>query len=271
MRTGGLTRPPDRLPFAAALASLGRRAHDAREAMDAPDCDEDTLARTYAQFRYVNPVVSGWRSMYRREIRPLLSPRHPLTLLDVGSGGGDVSRSLARWAARDGLRLEVTGIDPDARAHAFASDLPAVPGLSFRRAHSADLVAEGARFDFVVSNHVLHHLTPHELGGLLVDSEQLCAARVLHADIARSRFAYLGFGVATAPFFRRSFIRDDGLISIRRSYTPAELRPALPPGWWVEAAAPSRLVLRWDATARATARVTARARGSRAGEASTDA
>jgi 2-polyprenyl-3-methyl-5-hydroxy-6-metoxy-1,4-benzoquinol methylase len=216
--------------------------------MDAPDCDEAALARTYAQFRYVNPVVSGWRSMYRREIRPLLSPRHPLTLLDVGSGGGDVSRSLAGWAVRDGLRLDVTGIDPDARAHAFASALPPMPGLLFRRALTADLVAEGARFDFVVSNHVLHHLMPQELGGLLFDSERLCTARVLHADIARSRFAYLGFDAATAPFFRRSFIRDDGLISIRRSYTPEELSVALPPGWWVEIGVPSRLVLRWDAS-----------------------
>lgn len=242
-------RPADRLPVARALASLGERADDAREAMDEPDCDAEMLERTYAQFRWVNPFVSGWRGMYRREIRPLLSPRHPLTLLDVGSGGGDVSRSLADWAARDGLRLEVTGIDPDPRAQAFASSGPPVPGLSFRRALSSDLVAEGARFDFVVSNHVLHHLTPQELGGLLFDSERLCTARVLHADIARSRFAYLGFGLATAPFFRRSFIRDDGLISIRRSYTPDELRPVLPPGWWVEAAAPSRLVLRFDASA----------------------
>jgi 2-polyprenyl-3-methyl-5-hydroxy-6-metoxy-1,4-benzoquinol methylase len=240
-------RPAGRVPLRRALASLGERADDAREAMDAADCDPAMLARTYAQFRYVNPFVSGWRGMYRREIRPLLSPRHPLTLLDVGSGGGDVSRSLAAWAARDGLRLEVTGIDPDARAHAFASSLPPMSGLSFRRALSSDLVAEGARFDFVVSNHVLHHLTPQELGGLLYDSERLCTARVLHADIARSRFAYLGFGLATAPFFHGSFIRDDGLISIRRSYTPEELRPVLPPGWWVETGAPSRLVLRWDA------------------------
>lgn len=251
--TTRIGRPRDRVPLGTALASLDNRADDAREAMDAADCDPARLARTYAQFRWVNPFVSGWREMYRRQIRPLLSLRHPLTLLDVGSGGGDVSRSLAGWAARDGLRLDVTGIDPDARAHAFASSLPPMPGLSFRRALSSDLVAEGARFDFVVSNHVLHHLTPQELGGLLFDSERLCTARVLHADIARSRFAYLGFGVATAPFFHRSFIRDDGLISIRRSYTPEELGGVVPAGWWVEAAVPSRLVLRWDAPAAAAA------------------
>jgi 2-polyprenyl-3-methyl-5-hydroxy-6-metoxy-1,4-benzoquinol methylase len=229
------------------IPSLRQRASDAVEIMDDPACDPRRLERTYADFRIVNAVVSGWRGMYRRDIRPRLSRTHGRTLLDIGSGGGDVARSLARWAARDGLRLNVTAIDPDARAHAYATGLPPVPGLTFRRAFSSELVAEGARFDFVVSNHMLHHLTAGQLGGLLVDSERLAVRRVLHADIERSRFGYLGFGLGTWPFFRGSFIRDDGLASIRRSFTAAELRAVVPPGWQVTRELPSRLVLRWEA------------------------
>nr|WP_183323743.1 class I SAM-dependent methyltransferase [Cryobacterium roopkundense] len=228
------------------LPDLRVRADDAVEIMDGP-CDPDMLTRTYADFRVVNAVVSGWGTVYRREIRPALSTTRLTTLLDIGSGGGDLSRSLARWAARDGLRLSVLGIDPDARAHAFCLGLPARPGISFRRAFSSELVAEGQSFDFVVSNHMLHHLGPAELGALLVDSERLCRGRVLHADIERSRHAYLGFSLGTWPFFRRSYIRPDGLTSIRRSFTARELRVAAPPGWRVTRGLPSRLVLEWSA------------------------
>ncbi|TFC11381.1 methyltransferase domain-containing protein [Cryobacterium algoritolerans] len=227
------------------IPSLRLRANEAVELMDDPDCDPERLDRTYANFRFVNAVVSGWRGVYRREIRPELSRTREVTLLDIGSGGGDMPRALARWAARDGLRLTVTAIDPDSRAHAYATGLPPLPGLTFRRALSSDLVDEGARFDFVVSNHVLHHLSAAQLGGLLVDSERLAAGRVLHGDIERGRLAYLGFGLGTWPFFRRSFIRDDGLTSIRRSFTAAELRAVVPPGWRVTRERPSRLVLRW--------------------------
>ncbi len=215
--------------------------------MDSPLCDPAMLTRTYQDFRVVNAVVSGWWRIYRRSIRPALSTTTDMTLLDIGSGGGDVSRSLARWAARDGLRLSVTGIDPDARAHVFATSQPKIVGLSFRRALSSDLVAEGERFDFVVSNHVLHHLSVAELKGLLVDSEALAGRRVLHADLERSKVAYLGFGAATWPFFRHSYIRPDGLTSIQRSYTVQELRAAVPAGWTVSPGKPSRLVLSWDA------------------------
>lgn len=229
------------------LPTLTHRAIGAVEIMDDPSCDAEALRRTYANFRYVNAVVSGLRHTYRHDIRPLLSPTVPRTLLDIGSGGGDVARALARWAARDGLLLAVTGIDPDARAHAYAASRPAVPGLEFRRAHSADLVAAGERFDIVLSNHVLHHLDAAALGALLVDSERLSRTVVLHGDIERHPLAYLGFGLGTWPFFRRSFIRADGLTSIRRSFTVAELAGVVPPGWSVRRERPYRLMLRWSA------------------------
>lgn len=215
----------------------------ARERMDDPDCDLVALERTYAQFRVVNALVAGWRRTYRDHLRPVLRRDAVTTVLDVGSGGGDRARALLRWARRDGYRLEVTGVDPDARAHAWATRQPAQPGLAFRRALSSDLVAEGRTFDVVVSNHLLHHLDGDQLAGLLADSVQLARLRAVHSDIARSRLAYLLFSAATRPFFPGSFIREDGLTSIRRSYTPDELQAAVPAGWRVESQRPWRVLL----------------------------
>lgn len=212
------------------VADLRRRATDLSELMDAPDCDPRLLENTYAQFAAVNAVFSGWHGIYRRGIRPLLSTTVVTRVLDVGSGGGDLTRALARWAARDGLRLRVTGIDPDPRAAAYAEALPPMRGVEFRRAFSSELARAGERFDVVVSNHLLHHLTAAELGGLLLDSEKL-APRSMHADITRSFIAYAGFGILTAPFFHDSYIRSDGMRSVRRSFTPSELDAAVPPGW----------------------------------------
>jgi SAM-dependent methyltransferase len=134
------------VPLLPALPFLRLRASDAVELMDDPDCDPEILSRTYDYFRYVNAAVSGWRGVYRREIRPLLSTARESTLLDIGSGGGDVARALARWAARDGLLLTVTAIDPDARAHASRPPNRRSPGstsggrsapTSPRRAHAS--------------------------------------------------------------------------------------------------------------------------------------
>lgn len=221
---------------------FSRRAASLRERMDDPNCDLPSLERTYVQFGAVNALVAGWRRVYRRELRPHLPPGRTLTLLDIGCGGGDVARHLARWARRDGRRLRVTGIDADERAVAYAMGLPADPDVTFRRALSGDLVGEGQSFDFVISNHLLHHLTDAELGALLRDSEALCQVRVVHSDLARHPLAYRAFS-AGARLFRGSFIREDGLLSIRRSFAAPELAALAPPGWRVRPLFPFRLLL----------------------------
>ncbi|MCS5733927.1 class I SAM-dependent methyltransferase [Herbiconiux daphne] len=232
---------------------LRKRAVDARELMDDPRCDPELLDRTYEQFRLVNSVVSGWHSTYRARIRPLLQPDVPATLLDIGCGGGDVARALAAWAARDGLPLQVTAIDPDPRALDFAARTPNPDGVLFRQLESSELVDAAARFDFVISNHVLHHLDAQQLADLMIDSELLCRGLAIHSDIRRSAWAYAGFSVGTLPFFHRSFIRVDGLTSIRRSYTTAELRVAARRGWTVEALPPFRNLLMYAASNAASA------------------
>ncbi|WP_235576978.1 class I SAM-dependent methyltransferase [Rathayibacter sp. Leaf296] len=221
---------------------LRHRELEAQELMDDPACDRALLDATYARFGAVNRLVSGWRGLYRSRIRPLLDEHEPTRLLDIGSGGGDVALALAGWAREDGMRLAITAVDPDERAFAFATARPGTPGVEFRRASSADLVDEGEEFDLVVSNHLLHHLTPEALASLLEDSARL-APRALHNDIERSRLAYTAYSVATRPLASGSFLHYDGSLSVRRSYTAAELRAVAPEGWRVERAAPYRLLL----------------------------
>jgi 2-polyprenyl-3-methyl-5-hydroxy-6-metoxy-1,4-benzoquinol methylase len=225
--------------------SLDLRSRDTvvQELMDDAGCDASALHRTYARFAAVNRLVSGWHRTYRTQIRPLLSADRPTTLLDIGFGGGDLPRALRRWAVRDGLELTVDAIDPDPRALAFVSTRPATPGVRFRQAGSAELAEAGERYDLVTSNHLLHHLDAAGLQQLLADSERLARRLVLHSDLRRSRTAYLAWAAASWPTARDSFLFTDGLLSIRRSYRPAELAAAAPPGWRVRPQPPFRLLL----------------------------
>jgi len=223
-------------------AGLARRDTEAQEFMDAPGCDPDRLERTYQQFSTINRLVSGWRRIYRRWIRPRLDADLPTTLLDIGFGGGDIPRALAGWAAQDRLVLRTTAIDPDERALRHVRGLPHA-GVRFEQASSADLVARGERYDLVISNHLLHHLDTAELAALLADSQALSQQLVIHNDLSRAPAGYGLYAVATLPFARRSFIHQDGLLSIRRSYRRPELQAVVPPGWQVRPMFPQRLLL----------------------------
>lgn len=212
-----------------------------RELMDDPDCDARVLDRTFRRFAVVNALVSGWRTVWRTHVMPALPPSGRGRVLDLGCGGGDLARALVRWAASDGFDVEVVGIDPDPRAIA-AAERSRLRGATFREQPSGDLVAAGERFDVVVSNHVLHHLADDERPAFLADSERLAASRVVHSDIRRSRGAYRSYALASPLVAAGTFVRVDGLRSIRRSYTVDELRRALPAGWVAESASPHRVL-----------------------------
>lgn len=223
---------------------LRHRDVDLRELMDDPDCDPVALAATLRRFDVVNRAVSGWGTVWRRHLRPALARLdRPARVLDIGSGGGDVTTRLAGLAERDGLRVEWLGIDPDPRALAVARER-ARPGVEFRSTDSTALRATGERFDAVISNHVLHHLGEPELRSFLDDSLALSTGLVLHADIERGRTAYALYAAGILPLQRGTFLRTDGLRSIRRSYRAPELRLSLARHgtWHVLRPAPFRLL-----------------------------
>jgi 2-polyprenyl-3-methyl-5-hydroxy-6-metoxy-1,4-benzoquinol methylase len=233
------------------MPDLSVRAADAVELMDDPAADLRMLEHTYRRFQIVNALVSRPGLIYRRDVRPR-ARRGRVRILDVGAGGGDLCRSLAAHLHRDGLDAEITALDPDERAMRWAEAHDGGAGARYRRQRTDDLVAAGEQYDIVLSNHLLHHLAPDELTALLADSERIVApgGLVVHHDIARSRAAYGLFAAGTAPFagnlLAGSFIRTDGLISIRRSYTADELAELAPSGWQARRGFPYRVELRWD-------------------------
>jgi len=214
------------------------------ELMDQPEVSLTTLFRTYDGFARLNPALARWKWVYRTHLAPIMrqDPEKHFTLLDIGCGGGDLLRSLKAWSERDGFRLSVLGIDPDPRAEAYLRLSETRAHLHFRCCHLQTLVDEAARFDFVISNHLLHHLSDPELQQLLQQAAAVCQGLVIMNDIERSDLALMAFSLSWLVFWR-SFIPVDGSRSIRRSFTFAELRDRVYPPWQVNRLFPYRLLL----------------------------
>lgn len=222
--------------------NLSQRDEQLREFMDDPDCDPQRLDATLRRFGLVNRVVSAWDRLYRTRLRTLLADLgRPARVLDIGSGGGDVIARLTQLSTRDGLPVHFTGVDPDPRSHRAATARN-LPEARFLCADAEELLRRGETFDVVLSNHVLHHLDDDELRRFAGASRQLATRRVLHNDIARSRLAYGLFAVGITPVAPGTFLRVDGLRSIRRSYRRDELAAALGPDWAVTSPASFRLL-----------------------------
>jgi 2-polyprenyl-3-methyl-5-hydroxy-6-metoxy-1,4-benzoquinol methylase len=123
-----------------------------------------------------------------------------------------------------GCEVRITAIDHDERVIAVARKLAApVPEISLMHADISEIGRWG-EFDFIFSNHLLHHLREDEIAALLEAVVKQCRISFLMNDIDRGLPAYGGYALLCSLLFRRSLALHDGLLSIRRSLTFGEWR-----------------------------------------------
>lgn len=222
---------------------LRNRAGHLVERMDLPDCDPVKLLKTYRQFKTINYLLSGWSRIYSKYLKPALQEGAE-TVLDIGCGGGDISRMICKLASRDGFNVRITAMDTDERALAYMRSTPLSEDVTVSSVSVEDFLASRQQFDIVLSNNVLHHIPENELPGFMDNSRKLAQRLVIHSDIRRDDLAYVVF-LGSHLFFRGSFIAEDGLTSIRKSYRMRELRRLLSSDWDVHMMALYRNLCIW--------------------------
>lgn len=145
--------------------------------------------------------------------------RRELSVLDVAAGPGESALGAARLLAREGIQLRVTLTDR-AASHMPRNGIPTIVG------DALSLPFADTSFDVVTSSLFVHHLGPEQI--VAYANEALRVSRVATAinDLHRCA-AHLALVYAGLPLYRSRITRHDAPASVRRAYTPAELREIL--------------------------------------------
>ena len=153
-----------------------------------------------------------------RALRGVPAGSH-LTLLDIGSGLGDVPRAAAAWAARRGVRLTPVGLErhPVAARLAAAAGLPTLVGCA-----GAPPVSEKS-VDIVSVCMVAHHFEPESVVELFRTCDRLARRAVVVADLRRAALAVAAFRCGAWLLRFDRVTTADGVTSIRRGFTRPEL------------------------------------------------
>jgi 2-polyprenyl-3-methyl-5-hydroxy-6-metoxy-1,4-benzoquinol methylase len=153
--------------------------------------------------------------------------RPPVSVLDVGCGGGDMLRKIWRWAKKRNLTVELEGIDLNPWSKKSA-DL-ATPADAPIRFQTADLFAldPSRRPDFIVSSLFTHHLTHGELVRFIQWMDRHAARGWFINDLHRHPLPYFFIKYAVRVLFSNRMIRHDAPVSVARAFTASEWRDLL--------------------------------------------
>ncbi len=198
------------------------------EILDDPTSDPALAARSLRDVALANRLFGGRRAVLR-EVRPLLGHRRiangvrstlPMTLLDIGTGLGDIPQAVSRLAARLGVPLLTVGLERDPSLAASASARCTVA----LAADAMDLPFDDRSVDIVTLSQVLHHFEGEASDALLRECERVARVAVVVHELRRSWLAVVGLWSVSFLLGFHPVSRNDGVVSILRGYTVAELR-----------------------------------------------
>lgn len=189
------------------------------EILDSPDVDPAIVTRSLADVARANALFGGISSAVD-EIRDALGELpNDATLLDVGTGLGDIPCRARAIAKKNGITLRTIGLDA-ARELAVASRSSVTHSVCADALH---LPFADNSIDIVMCSQVLHHFSGIDALKLLREMDRVARRRVIVSDIRRSWLAAAGIWIVSFPLRFHAVSRHDGVVSVMRGFTPNEL------------------------------------------------
>jgi ubiquinone/menaquinone biosynthesis C-methylase UbiE len=146
------------------------------------------------------------------------------SVLDVGAGSGELLRVIAGWARETKLKVQLTGLELNARsAKAIADESKAFGEISAVRGDAFHLPFADNTFDYAICSLFTHHFKDDGVVKLLRELSRLAARQIFVIDLHRHPVAYYFFSTIGHLFLHNRLIREDGALSILRSFKPDEL------------------------------------------------
>jgi len=189
------------------------------EILDDPLVDPEVMRRSMRDVELANVVFGGRRAAIA-ELAPILkSLEGSASMLDVGTGRGDIPAAARTLALKTGLSLSTIGIDIS-EPLVSASDA----GNDFMiRGDAFHLPFGDGSIDIVLASQILHHFTADQAAEAVREMSRVARMAVVLSDLRRSFAAAAGLWISSFPLGFHPVSRHDGVISVMRGFLPAEL------------------------------------------------
>lgn len=145
--------------------------------------------------------------------------QNPITLADIGCGGGDTLRHIYHWANKKNLNIQLKGIDYH----------PVM--IEYAQKHSKDIPIEYVtqnvfdielKYDITTCNLFCHHFENESLVKLLHKLRQCTRHLILINDLHRHKLAYYSIKYITKWLKGSYLVQHDAPLSVLRGFKKVE-------------------------------------------------
>ena len=196
------------------------------ERIDTGDYTPEEYDRFLQEIRLVNRFAGDNRALKKTLLREIAQENlREFSVLDVGAGSGELLRAIARFARRTKRKTALYGLELNARsALSILEESEDFEEIEAVRGDALRLPFADAAFDYAICSLFTHHFADDSIVRILHEMSRVARRRIFIIDLHRHPMAYALYKVFCAGFRISPLVREDGSLSILRSFTPGELK-----------------------------------------------
>lgn len=203
-----------------------------KELMDDFGLSNDALRKNLEELEVINYWLGGnqviTNALNKLLKKGIIQPNQPLKIADLGSGGGDVLRVMAKWGRKKNISLELTGIDANEYMISYATQrCQKYPEIAFEQTDIFSEKFKPENYDLITCSLFCHHFTDEELHQLFSKLYQTTQKGVIINDLHRHPFAYYSIKWLTRLFNGSYLVKNDAPLSVLRAFIRQELATLL--------------------------------------------
>jgi 2-polyprenyl-3-methyl-5-hydroxy-6-metoxy-1,4-benzoquinol methylase len=196
-----------------------------QEYIDDPAIPVERREQLSEHLAHLNRVLLSYHWFFKA-LEAFLADLPPgeVSILDIGSGHGRFPIAMAkkRRIGKQTLRVVGSDIDPAYVEQARAEARRQKVKVEFRQVDALMLDRMEERFDIITSTQTVHHFPPPFVAELIARARANARQGIAFFDARRSALSLAGVMVSTALVSRDPYFMHDGIVSVRRMYSPAE-------------------------------------------------
>jgi len=195
------------------------------EHIDKGDYTSEEYEGCIVELQRVNQWLGDASVLRRTLLRELEdSGAQSFSVLDVGAGSGELLRVIGEWAHQRKRSARLCGLELNARsAQAIVEESPAFPEISSVRGDAFQLPFVDHEFDYAICSLFTHHFIDEQVVAVLRELSRVARRRIFVIDLHRHPVAYYFYTTVGHLILHNRLLREDGALSILRSFKPDEL------------------------------------------------
>lgn len=199
------------------------------EIMDDLSMEGKELSDALDQLTVVNRFLGGYKIVTNGLDKivnrlNIANTNTSLKIVDLGCGGGDTLKAIADWGKKKNLSLQLYGVDANAFTIKYAQkQTQSYSNIQYFQQNIFEENCSLEGFDIVICSLFLHHFQEEELLIFLQKCKHSKIKALLVNDLQRHWLPYFLFKTVSTVFRASKMTREDGLLSIRKAFTKAEI------------------------------------------------